>query len=159
LEGGPPVFNPGFPSPSLLNGHPQYVVTGLSPFEAQLSSCFTHKIGSSAFARRYLRNRCCFLFLWVLRCFTSPRSLLTPMHSVLDTLAGGLPHSEIPRSQPIYRLPRAYRRFSRPSSPLNAKTSAVRPSCLITNLTPRCFLFRIAPSNSTPRSQIDTPWA
>ena len=32
----------------------------------------------SAFARHYLRNHGCFLFLWVLRCFTSPRSLLLP---------------------------------------------------------------------------------
>ena len=29
-------------------------------------------LGSSAFARRYLRNHCCCLFLRVLRCFTSP---------------------------------------------------------------------------------------
>ena len=35
-------------------------------------------LASSAFARHYLRNHGCFLFLWVLRCFTSPRSLLLP---------------------------------------------------------------------------------
>src|SRR5919112_1954225 len=35
-------------------------------------------LASSAFARHYLRNHCCFLFLWVLRCFTSPRSLYPP---------------------------------------------------------------------------------
>ena len=29
----------------------------------------------SAFARRYWRNHCCFLFLWVLRWFTSPGCL------------------------------------------------------------------------------------
>ena len=33
-------------------------------------------LGSSAFARHYLRNHCYFLLLWVLRCFSSPRSLL-----------------------------------------------------------------------------------
>src|SRR3712207_4862676 len=33
-------------------------------------------LASSAFARHYLRHHGCFLFLWVLRCFTSPRSLL-----------------------------------------------------------------------------------
>jgi hypothetical protein len=40
----------------------------------------SHVLGlaSSAFARHYSRNHCCFLFLWVLRCFTSPRSLHTP---------------------------------------------------------------------------------
>ena len=35
-------------------------------------------LASSAFARHYLRNHGCFLFLWVLRCFTSPRSLYPP---------------------------------------------------------------------------------
>src|SRR5690606_19067094 len=40
----------------------------------------SHTIGlaCSGFARHYLRNHCCFLFLWVLRCFTSPRSLYPP---------------------------------------------------------------------------------
>src|SRR6267154_6396617 len=38
-------------------------------------------LASSAFARHYSRNHNCFLFLRVLRCFTSPRSLLHPMHS------------------------------------------------------------------------------
>src|SRR5829696_2377005 len=39
-------------------------------------------LASSAFARHYSRNHTCFLFLRVLRCFTSPRSPLTPMYSV-----------------------------------------------------------------------------
>ena len=30
-------------------------------------------LGFSAFARHYLRNHFCFIFLWVLRCFSSPR--------------------------------------------------------------------------------------
>ena len=38
----------------------------------------TSGLGSSCFARHYFRNRCYFLFLWVLRCFSSPRSL--PIH-------------------------------------------------------------------------------
>ena len=37
-----------------------------------------HGLASSAFARHYSRNHGCFLFLWVLRCFTSPRSLYPP---------------------------------------------------------------------------------
>ena len=35
-------------------------------------------MGSSAFARRYLRNHSYFLFLQVIRCFSSLRSLLSP---------------------------------------------------------------------------------
>ena len=38
----------------------------------------TPGLGSSSFARHYSRNRVFFLFLWVLRCFSSPRSL--PIH-------------------------------------------------------------------------------
>ena len=49
------------------------------------------------------------------------------MHSVHDTLAGGLPHSEIYRSQLGYQLPVAFRRFQRLSSPLDAKSSTVCP--------------------------------
>src|ERR1044072_4842263 len=37
----------------------------------------THGLASSSFARHYSRNHGCFLFLRVLRCFTSPRSLHT----------------------------------------------------------------------------------
>ena len=35
-------------------------------------------MGSSRFARRYSGSRCCFPFLEVLRCFSSPGSLLLP---------------------------------------------------------------------------------
>ena len=38
-------------------------------------------MGCSGFARRYYRNHSCFLFLWVLRWFTSPGSLPAPMDS------------------------------------------------------------------------------
>ena len=37
-----------------------------------------HGLASSPFAHHYSGNRCCFLFLWVLRCFTSPRYLHLP---------------------------------------------------------------------------------
>ena len=65
--------------------------TGLSPSAASLSRLFrypsvvpfspvlqprrcrnTDGLGSCAFARHYWRNHCCFLFLRVLRCFSSP---------------------------------------------------------------------------------------
>jgi hypothetical protein len=37
------------------------------------------------------------------------------------------PHSEIFGSTPVCRLPEAYRRLPRPSSPLDAKTSTLHP--------------------------------
>src|SRR3954452_7566399 len=62
-----------------------------------------HGLASSAFARHYSRNHTCFLFLRVLRCFTSPRSLPTPMYSVpgdTTSLVPGFPirTSSDPRS-------------------------------------------------------------
>src|SRR6476661_2152144 len=44
-------------------------------------------LASSAFARHYSRNRVCFLFLEVLRCFTSLGLPGAPMDSVLRTAA------------------------------------------------------------------------
>ena len=41
-------------------------------------------LGSSDFARHYSRNHCCFLFLRVLRCFSSPGSPHTPIYSMHD---------------------------------------------------------------------------
>ena len=52
------------------------------------------------------------------------------MHSDRSHHSVGLPHSEIRGSQPSYRLLSAYRRFSRPSSPLNAKASITCPFSL-----------------------------
>ena len=51
-------------------------------------------LGSSQFARRYYGNRSLFLFLRVLRCFTSPG--YPPAYTgYLRITAGGLPHSDI----------------------------------------------------------------
>ena len=41
-------------------------------------------LGFSDFARHYFRNHGCFLFLWVLRWFTSPGSPRIPMYSECD---------------------------------------------------------------------------
>ena len=41
-------------------------------------------LGCSEFARHYYRNHGCFLFLWVLRWFTSPGSPRIPMYSECD---------------------------------------------------------------------------
>ncbi len=44
----------------------------------------TSGLGFSDFARHYFRNHFCFLFLRVLRCFSSPGSPPLPMDSVTD---------------------------------------------------------------------------
>ena len=79
--------------------------------------------GFSDFARHYFRNLGWCLFLELLRCFSSPGSPRIAMYSVCDTPKGGFPHSEISGSKLICQLPEAYRRLSRPSSPIIAKAS------------------------------------
>ena len=62
---------------------------------------------SFPFARRYLENRCFFLFLRLLRCFSSPGSLDYTMDSCnRDTITRtGFPHSDIHGSMLAYSSP------------------------------------------------------
>ena len=86
-------------------------------------------LGSSAFARRYLRNRFFFLFLRLIRCFSSPGSLRMVMDSPYGTT--GPPWWVAPfrdlRIVVYLPLPAAFRSLSRLSSALSAKASALRP--------------------------------
>jgi len=47
------------------------------------------------------------------------------MYSTGSTLAGGFPHSDIPGSKLYCQLPEAFRRLTRPSSPVAAKASTM----------------------------------
>ena len=65
-------------------------------------------LASFPFARRYLGNRCFFLFLRVLRCFSSPRYLFISYvftYECLRITTGGFPHSEICGSSDICSYP------------------------------------------------------
>ena len=80
--------------------------------------------GCSAFARHYLRNLGWFLFLRLLRCFSSPGSLyLTYVFSQELPLRVGFPHSDIDGSKLYCQLPVAFRRLTRLSSPVIAQAS------------------------------------
>ena len=60
-------------------------------------------LGSAAFAHHYSRYHCCFLFLPLLRCFSSGGS---PPHSRMTGLQpAGLPHSDIQGSTLICSYP------------------------------------------------------
>ena len=94
--------------------------------------CTHSGLGSSAFARRYLRNRCFFLFLRVLRCFSSPGSPPWAMYLPMDdrgSLCRVSPFRH-PRIKGYLLLPVAFRSLSRLSSALSAKASALCPFCL-----------------------------
>ena len=102
---GPPVFRLDFSCPGVLriplpsarfrlrdfyplrSGFPtvfDYLARWLSwgPYPARIATC---GLGSSDFARHYSRNRSYFLFLRVLRCFSSPGSPHLLIYSVNDT--------------------------------------------------------------------------
>ena len=66
---------------------------------------------------------CYFLFLRVLRCFSSPGWLL----SVICLQHIGLSHSEIYGFNARVQLPVAYRSLPRPSSPLVVQAFTIRP--------------------------------
>ena len=131
-------FRQDFPGPALLRIRICINLisnTRLSRSTAQLSRKFFYQaevnvsvlqprtrrnasgLGFSAFARHYLRNHCCFLFLRVLRCFSSPRS---PHFYGNTSSRYWVPPFGNPGIKGHLHLHRAYRSLSRPSSPLRA---------------------------------------
>ena len=89
-------------------------------------------LGSSPFARRYSGNHCCFLFLRVLRCFSSPGTSHEPMYSAHDDSSSScrVPPFGYRRVFASLQLAGAFRSLARPSSVSSGKASSVRPSLL-----------------------------
>jgi hypothetical protein len=86
----------------------------------------------------------CFLFLQVLRCFSSLGSLSDLHRNDVSSIHRVAPFGNL-RINSYLRFPVAYRSLSRPSSPLRAKASPIRPSLLLlTN-----FVFHLCPSLAT----------
>ena len=85
-------------------------------------------LGSFPFARRYSGNRCFFLFLALLRCFSSGGSLHTAMYSLYDDWSSSSRVSPFGNQRIVgyLLLPAAYRSLSRPSSAPGAKASTLR---------------------------------
>ena len=115
-------------SPSLA-GFPKTIPLLLEVTCAVRTPACTHAgLGSSHFARRYFGNRCFFLFLRLLRCFSSPGSPPYVMNWRMDD--GGLLRRVSPfrnlRINGYLLLPEAFRSLSRLSSALSAKASTLR---------------------------------
>ena len=104
LRGGPRSFPQGFPCLVVLWILPcrlRFHVRGFHPLwpafpkpfhylqritsAVRTPACTHAGLGSSGFARRYFRNRCFFLFLRLLRCFSSPGSPPYVMDWRMDT--------------------------------------------------------------------------
>ena len=111
-------------SPSLA-GFPKTILLLLEVTCAVRTPACTHTgLGSSGFARRYSRNRCFFLFLRLLRCFSSPGSLPYVMDWRMDD--GGLLGSMDICSSP--KLFAAYHVFHRLLVPRH-------PPCALSSIT------------------------
>jgi hypothetical protein len=152
LGGGPPGFARSSTSSALLwrahvNGARPMSPTGLSPSVVRLSRRFSYRWVCNPSVLPQPRGR---TPVWAHIRVRSP--LLTESMS-LSSPAGNemfqfpafalltlcvqvrvttghvaeFPHSEILGSTPVCRLPQAYRRLPRPSSPLDAKTSTLHP--------------------------------
>ncbi len=114
-------------------------------------------MGCSAFARRYWRNHYCFLFLQVLRWFTSLRCLLTAYvfsGGSFGISQRGFPHSEIPGSKLICSSPgliAAYRVLHRLLVPRHSPYTL--SSLTINKLETRLTWTYCAPSTEAPSAQ------
>ena len=124
----------GFPSHS-TNFHD----TRYSPNPNRIA---TIGLASSAFARHYSQNLGWFLFLCLLRCFSSAGSLGIPIDSVYRNTSSMYWVSSFgyPWIEAYLQLPTAYRSLSRPSSAPSAKAFSLRSFSLELSLISVLFL-------------------
>ena len=142
-----PVSDTGLsPSPA---GFPKTVLLPSRSLMQSITPVCTHSgLGSFPFARRSSGNRCFFLFLRLLRCFSSPGSLYMAMYSPYSDRSFSCRVSPFRnlRVNGYLLLTVAYRSLSRLSSALSAKASTLRSYSLdllfqcISDNTPARFL-------------------
>ena len=96
-------------------------------------------LGCLGFARHYFRDRYYFLFLRLLRCFSSTGCHPAQSAGYTGINQYGFAHSETPGSKLFWQFPGEYRSQSRPSSTCSAKVSSMCRNNLI-------ILFRFYPS-------------
>ena len=127
LRGFHPL-RPAFPKPFHYPVSPHLLPKG-SITQSITPRCTHRGLGSFPSARRYSGNRYFFLFLRVLRCFSSPGSPCMAMDSPCS--GGGLPRRVSPfrhlRFNGYLLLTAAFRSLSRLSSALSAKASTLCP--------------------------------
>ena len=105
-----------------------FLLTITDYVEVRTPECTHSGLGSSHFARRYFGNRCFFLFLSLLRCFSSGGSPSYVMYWRMSTWSLSMwvsPFRNL-RINGYLLLPEAYRSLSRLSSALSARASTPR---------------------------------
>ena len=154
LEDGPPIFRQDFSCPALLFStlvpHVCFRIQGYHLLWPDFPFRFAN---SRAINRRLFRFRSPLLSESRLMSFPRATEMFqftrfashTYVFSMRYLLRGGFPHSEISGSKLICQLPEAYRRLSRPSSPIIAKASttcsySLDPITLIFLSKVHCFI-------------------
>ena len=132
LEDGPPIFRQDYTCPALLFAssvpHRSFHVRGYHPLWPPFPE---RSVKSCAITCRLFRFRSPLLSESRLMSFPRATEMFQfarfASHDYVFImrylLLGGFPHSEISGSKLICQLPEAYRRLSRPSSPVIAKAS------------------------------------
>ena len=137
LRGFHPLW-PAFPMP--FSYPPGHLLRSITP------ECTHPGLGSFHFARRYFGNRCFFLFLRLLRCFSSPGSLHMTIYSSYGDSALPLPGFPI-RISAVLRSLAAPRSFSQlTTSFFGCWCLGIRPmlfSCLIYCFSSACYCLSI----------------
>ena len=135
-------------SPSMDGLSSAILLTSMVSYAVRTPHCTQRGLGSFAFARRYSQNRCFFLFLRLLRCFSSPGSLYMAMYSPYSDWSSSSRVSPFRnrRVNGYLLLTVAYRSLSRLSSALSAKASTLRSysldllfQCISDNTSARLF--------------------
>ena len=140
LADGPAGFTQGFSCPVLLRNSLAFTISYLywaitvygSSFQRILVSIAKRIVvlqpqicrnmfglGFSGFARHYYRNHFCFLFLRLIRCFSSAGLLLCIRRGDKSSSCRVAPFGDL-RISLYVPVPAAFRSLSRPSSPLRA---------------------------------------
>ena len=101
-------------------------------YAVRTPKCTHLGLGSSDFARHYFRNHGCFLFLRLLRCFSSAGSLRTVMYWLYGTrgLLQWVSPFRYLRINSYLPIPAAFRSLSRLSSALSAQAFTLCSYCL-----------------------------
>ena len=120
------------------------------------SPCESPGLGCSDFARHYYRNHGCFLFLRVLRWFTSPGSLRTPMNSEYDNCCSqqlGFPI----RTSPDHRLLASPRGLSQLATSFIAYLRQGIHTHALSSLTIKFTLDTVTPESRSRNPEIRNP--
>ena len=132
LEDGPPIFRQDYTCPALLVArlvpHPTFFIRGYHPlwpdfpFRSDMrgaKTCRLFRFRSPLLSESRLMSFPRATEMFQFTRFASHDYVFIMRYLLL----GGFPHSEISGSKLICQLPEAYRRLSRPSSPVIAKAS------------------------------------